>query len=116
MSFFDTVSAVDATILATFTEKQVTIHDPQGLALDVTVDCIVKNPVFEEDYVPGSSPGPTNLWLFIRIDNPLFTQYVPAMGGGATYGGVDYNISRVDVDREGGATLVLLKRSQPWGQ
>ena len=85
---------------------QVTIHFADGSA-DATVPCIVKNPMMEEDYTPGSPQGTRMLMLFI----PASAGEVALRGNTATYNGVDYNIDQSDADRCGAVHLRLRIRS-----
>lgn len=89
----------------------VTLHPNDGSG-DVTVPCIVKNPVMEEDYTPGSQNGTKMLMLFI----PASAGVVALRGYTATYGGVDYDVLQSDADRCGGVHIRLRARSQPWDQ
>lgn len=116
MSFSSLIAALDRTVLTKFGSKTVTVH-PQSGDLDSTVSCVVKNPVMEEDFVPGSASSAdstTNLILFVRpdADPPLLS--MPVKGDTASYGGADYNVDRVGADREGGVTLYLKKRTERW--
>ncbi len=124
MSFSSLIESMDRMAISTFRRTDpktgqiitVTLHSRSG-APDCTVDAVVKNPVMEEDYVPGSnlaSEGTGVLILFLHpaIEIPV----APVKGDTASYGGSDYNVDRVAVDREGGTTLYMRKRSQRWDQ
>jgi hypothetical protein len=88
---------------------QVTLHANDGSG-DTTVPCIVKNPIMEEDYVPGSQQGTGMLTLFI----PASAGVVALRGQTATYNGVDYDIAISDADRCGGVHIRLRARTQPY--
>jgi hypothetical protein len=96
---------------ATGTVLQVTLHPNDGSG-DVTVSCIVKNPILEEDYMPGSQPGTAMLVLFI----PASAGVTALRGQTATYNGVDYDVVESDADRCGGTHIRLRARTQPWNQ
>jgi hypothetical protein len=109
---------MDDTCVATFQKVdllagvlEVTLHPSDG-SEDVTVPCIVKNPVMEEDYVPGSQPGTSMLILFL----PASAGEVALRGKTATYGGVDYDILLSDADRCGGVHIRMRRRAQPWNE
>ena len=113
MAFADLIADLDALTLSTF-GLPVTLHYADRVTPSVDVTAIVKNPVFEEDYVPGSvgpDQGVSVLSLFIRFSD--LTAPV-RRGDGATFNGVDYDIGQVSVDREGGATLRLRRRGGPY--
>jgi hypothetical protein len=110
---------MDDTCVATFQKVDptagtllVTIHYSDKVTPDETVPCIVKNPVMEEDYTPGSQPGTRMLMLFI----PASAGVVALLGDTATYNGVDYDILQSDADRCGGIHLRLRARTQPYDQ
>jgi hypothetical protein len=112
------VGAMDDTVVSTFQKidpaagvLQVTLHPNDGSG-DVTVSCVVKNPVMEEDYTPGSQPGTRMLILFI----PASAGVVGLRGDTATYNGVDYDIVQSDADRCGGIHIRLRARTQPYNQ
>ena|SRR6516225_5321539 len=116
MTFDDLVSTMDDTVTAIMQRTdpvagplQLTIHPASGGA-DITVPCIVKNPMMEEDYVPGAQPGVSMLTLFI----PPSAGVAGLRGDRATYGGTDYDILQVDADRCGGMHIRLRARTQPW--
>lgn len=117
MAFSDLVNALDALVATTFastadnsgTPMQLTAHLPSG---DLLVPVVVKNPAMEEDFVPGSNTGTDVLLLFVPSS---FIVLIPR-GVTATYGGNDYDIFQTMVDREGGQTLKLRKRTQRWDQ
>lgn len=115
MAFSDLIASMDGLILNTFqkTEADVptmlTIHFDNGDP-DLTVQTVVKNPTMEEDYAPGSTQGTSMLILFVRFSSTNSVQH----GATATYGGVDYDIGEVNVDREGGATMKLRRRTQAY--
>lgn len=117
MDFDALVAGMDNTCVATFQKVdpvagvlEVTLH-PKG-GNDVTVQCIVKNPAMEEDYMPGAQPGTAMLILFI----PASAGVTGPLGNTATYGGVDYDVLQVDADRCGGLHIRLRARTQPWDQ
>ena len=118
MDFDSLVASMDDTCVATFQKVdpaagvlQVTLHPNDGSG-DITVPCIVKNPVMEEDYTPGSQPGTRMLILFI----PASAGVVALLGNTATYNGVDYDILQSDADRCGGVHIRLRARTQPYNQ
>ena len=118
MDFDSLVGVMDDTLVAAFQKVdpaagvlQVTLHPNDGSG-DVTVPCIVKNPVMEEDYTPGSQPGTRMLILFI----PASAGVVALLGNTATYNGVDYDILQSDADRCGGVHIRLRARTQPYNQ
>jgi hypothetical protein len=90
---------------------QVTLH-PNDASGDVTVPCIVKNPIMEEDYTPGSQNGTSMLVLFI----PASAGVVALRGQTATYNAIDYDIVQSDADRCGGVHIRLRARTQPYDQ
>lgn len=125
MSFSRLISAMDQTVVSTFRRHDpttdlpltVTLHYKSGVNL--TVDCVVGNPVMEEDYVPGSiaaTEGTGVVILFIHLADPMPVTLVPTKGDTASYGGSDYDLLRDAVDREGGMKLYLRRRSQRWDQ
>jgi hypothetical protein len=110
---------MDDTLVAAFEKVDpvagvlpVTLHSNDFITPDITVPCIVKNPVMEEDYTPGSQTGTAMLILFI----PASAGVVALRGGTATYNGVDYDILQSDADRCGGVHIRLRARTQPWNQ
>jgi hypothetical protein len=112
------VGMMDNTLVAAFQKVdpaagvlQVTIHPNDG-GDDVSVPCIVKNPIMEEDYTPGSQTGTAMLVLFI----PASAGVVALRGQTATYNGIDYDIVQSDADRAGGVHIRLRGRTQPYGQ
>ena len=109
MDFDALVATMDDTLTASFQKGslQVTLHPDE-----VTVPCIVKNPMLEEDYVPGSQNGTAMLILFI----PASAGVVGLRGQTATYGGVDYDVLQSDADRCGGVHIRLRARTQPFDQ
>lgn len=116
MDFDSLVAAMDNTLTSAFQKAdpvaggalQLTLHSNDGS--DVTVPCIVKNPVMEEDYVPGSQNGTSMLILFV----PASAGVEAVRGYTATYGGVDYDVLQSDADRCGGVHLHLRARTQPY--
>ena len=118
MDFDSLVGVMDDTLVAAFQKVdpaagvlQVTLHPNDGSG-DVTVPCIVKNPVMEEDYTPGSQPGTRMLILFI----PASAGVVALLGNTATYNGVDYDVLQSDADRCGGVHIRMRARTQPYNQ
>jgi hypothetical protein len=116
MDFDSLVGMMDNTLVAAFQKVDptagilpVTIH-PQDGSADVTISCIVKNPVMEEDYMPGSTQGTAMLMLFI----PASAGVVALRGDTASYNGVDYDVAQSDADRCGGVHLKMRGRTQPW--
>ena len=107
MSFSSLVANVTATVQNTFSDFSVTVN-PQSGGMPYTIQCVTKNPALEEDYVPGSSTGTTNLLLFVQWAGLPVS---PARGDTATVDSVNYDIFQIDVDREGGATLRLRRRN-----
>jgi hypothetical protein len=114
MAFSDLQKAADQAILKTFGESELTIHFSDNSPA-VTVPVIVKNPALEEDYIPGSQQGVSNLFLFVRSEQATSTRMVK-IGDTATFGGVDYDIHLAKADREGGLALRLKRRGQRWDQ
>ena len=119
MDFDTLVARMDDIEVSTFQKVdpaagvlQVTVHPEPDGSQDFTVPCIVKNPVMEEDYTPGSQPGTRMLMLFI----PASAGVVALLGETATYNGVDYDIVQSDADRCGGVHIRLRARTQPWNQ
>ena len=117
MDFDSLVGTMDDIVTSTFekvdpvkgTPLEVTLHLNDGS--DVTVPCVVKNPVMEEDYMPGSpNNGTSMLILFI----PASAGIEGLRGNTATYGGVDYDIGQCDVDRCGGTHIRMRARTQPY--
>lgn len=90
---------------------QLILHPTSG-GPDLVLPCIVKNPVMEEDYTPGSQPGTAMLILFI----PASAGVVALRGDTATYNGVDYDILQSDADRCGGVHLRMRGRTQDYSQ
>jgi hypothetical protein len=118
MDFDALVATMDDTLTAAFQKVdpgsgvlQVTLHPNDGSG-DVMVPCIVKNPIMEEDYTPGSQNGTAMLMLFI----PASAGVVAVRGYTATYGGVDYDVLQSDADRCGGVHIRLRARTQPFDQ
>jgi hypothetical protein len=118
VDFDSLVASMDNTCVSTFQKVdpaagilQVILHPNDGSG-DVTVPCIVKNPMMEEDYTPGSQTGTAMLILFI----PASAGVVALLGDTATYNGVDYDILQSDADRCGGIHIRLRARTQPWNQ
>lgn len=118
MDFDALVGRMDDTLVASFQKVdatagvlQVTLH-PNDWSGDVTVPCIVKNPMMEEDYTPGSQPGTRMLILFI----PASAGVVALLGKTATFNGVDYDVLQSDADRCGGVHIRMRARTQPWNQ
>lgn len=116
MDFDALVGAMDDRLVKTFQKVdpaagvlEVTLHPNDGSA-DVTVPCIVKNPVMEEDYVPGSQNGTAMLILFIATSAGVSD----LRGQTATYNGVDYDILQSDGDRCGGMHIRLRARTEPY--
>jgi hypothetical protein len=112
------VAKMDNTLVSAFQKVdpvagilQVTLH-PNDASGDVTVPCIVKNPIMEEDYTPGSQNGAAMLILFI----PASAGVVALRGQTATYNGVDYDVLQSDADRCGGIHIRLRARTQPFNQ
>jgi hypothetical protein len=118
MDFDTLVGTMDDRLIGVFQKVdptagtlQVTLH-PNDFSGDVTVPCIVKNPIMEEDYTPGSQNGTSMLILFI----PASAGVVALGGQTATYNGVDYDILQSDADRCGGVHIRLRARTQPYNQ
>jgi len=116
VSFRSLTAAMDATVATTFqptdeadAEIQLIAHLPTG---DVSVPVVVKNPAMEEDFVPGSSEGTSVVILWVPSS---ITTLIPR-GLTATYNGVDYDVFGAGVDREGGQTLKMRKRTTRWDQ
>jgi hypothetical protein len=120
VDFDSLVASMDDTCVATFQKVDpatgypflVTIHYSDKLTPDETLPCIVKNPVMEEDYTPGSQPGTRMLILFI----PASAGVVALLGNTATFNGVDYDILQSDADRCGSIHIRMRARTQPWNQ
>lgn len=116
MSFSDLVASMDASLLSTFGEVQATLHFKDATP-DLTLTAVVKNPAFEEDYVPGSAQGVGVLLLFIHMTPAqVAAARYPINGDTATVAGVDYDIWQVDTDREDGRTLRCRRRTQRFDQ
>jgi hypothetical protein len=113
MAFSDLVASLDASVQSAFSDFSVTIHT-QSPGADYVLSCVTKNPKLEDDYQPGTPTGAAVLLLFVHPDTTQPFVQLPARGDTATVDGVDYDIFQVDVDREGGMTLRMRKRSQPW--
>ena len=118
MNFDALVGTMDDLLTAAFQRVdpaagvlQVTLH-PNDYSGDVVVSCIVKNPIMEEDYTPGSQNGTAMLILFV----PASAGIIAVRGYTATYGGVDYDVLQSDADRCGGIHLRLRARTQPFDQ
>lgn len=118
MDFDALVGTMDDALVAAFQKVdktqgplQVTLHPNDGSG-DVTVSCIVKNPIMEEDYTPGTQNGTSMLFLFI----PASAGVVALRGQTATYGGVDYDVKISDADRCGGVHIRLRRRTQPYSE
>lgn len=127
MSFSSLVSNLDSILLDMFGRKDstgspipITIHFKDGY-LDLTSTFIVKNPTFEEDYVPGSSAsigqGVSVLIAFVHLTSAqIASSRLPVEGDTASVADVDYDIFRVGADREDGRTLYMRRRNQRWDQ
>jgi hypothetical protein len=118
VDFDSLVATMDNTLVSAFQKVdpaegilEVTLHPSDGSA-DITVPCIVKNPIMEEDYTPGSQNGTAMLILFI----PASAGVVALRGQTATYGGVDYDVVQSDADRCGGVHIRMRARTQPFNQ
>lgn len=117
--FSDLIAALDSTVLDTFgNSRTVTIHFKDSY-LDLTVPIVVKNPTYEEDYIPGSpastGQGTSVLILFVHLTtSQIAAARLPLEGDKATVSGVDYDIFRVGADREDGRTLYLRRTNQRW--
>lgn len=118
MDFDAMVAAMDDTLVVAFQKTDpeegvllITLHPSDGSG-DVAVSCIVKNPIMEEDYAPGSKSGASMLFLFI----PASAGVVALRGDTATYNGVDYDVLQSDADRCGGVHIRLRARTQPYDQ
>lgn len=117
MNFDSLVATMDDTLVGAFQKVdsagvlQVTLHFNDG-SPDAVVPCIVKNPIMEEDYTPGSQNGTAMLILFI----PASAGVVALRGDTASYNGVDYDILQSDADRCGGVHIRMRGRTQPWNQ
>jgi hypothetical protein len=127
-NFFNQMAMADSIIQSVASDGVITIQF-QGGAPSVTVPLLWKNPVLEEDYQPGlpaSMVNPvTNLLPWVKLNGTAafpgilqltvsadYPTGVPVQHGDtATVSGVVYDIHRVDVDREGGATLHLKVRT-----
>ncbi|HEY6272622.1 MAG TPA: hypothetical protein VIX19_11600 [Terriglobales bacterium] len=117
MDFDSLVATMDNTLVNTFQKVdpvegvlEVTLHGSPDGSDDTTVPCIVKNPIMEEDYTPGTQPGTKMLVLFI----PASAGVVAVLGYTATYNGVDYDVVQSDADRCGGVHIRMRGRTQPW--
>jgi hypothetical protein len=116
MTFDSLVASMDDIVAATFAKTgaggaavTVTLHPKDG-SPDITVPCVIKNPVMEEDYVPGLQTGTATVILFISSSLGL----EGVMGWTATFGESDYNVEMCDVDRCGGLHIKMRRRTQPW--
>jgi hypothetical protein len=121
MDFDSLVGTMDDRLITVFQKVdptagvlEVTLHpDPNDyLTGDVTVPCIIKNPIMEEDYTPGTQTGTSMLILFI----PASAGVVALGGRTASYNGVDYDILQSDADRCGGVHIRMRARTQPYNQ
>jgi hypothetical protein len=108
------VAAMDNTLVSAFQKAdssgaviQVVLYPNDGSPA-VTVSCIVKNPMMEEDYMPGSQPGTRMLILFI----PASAGVVALRGDRASYNGVDYDVLQSDADRCGGVHVRMRARNE----
>jgi hypothetical protein len=118
LSFSSLTAAMDQTVASTFADTdqsgdvlRLTVHFTTGQP-DVTLPVVVKNPAMEEDFVPGGSEGTNVVILWI----PSSISTLVPRGSTATYHGVDYDIFQSQVDREGGQTVKLRKRTTRWDQ
>jgi hypothetical protein len=96
-----------------------TIHFQDGQP-DLTIPVVEKNQAMEEGYVPGSPIGTGNLILFFKFTGtaqfPGVTQLSQGgvavrKGDTATVNSVLYDIHRVNVDPEAGASLYMRRRT-----
>lgn len=115
MAFSDLQRAADNAILTALNEPTVTLHFADN-SPTLTIQTLTKNPILQEDYVPGSQAGVTILLLFVRSESATNSIRQVTKGDTATYGGVDYDIAQVDADREGGLTLRCRRRNQRFDQ
>lgn len=101
MAFSDLVATMDAACLGTF-GVAATFHPKFGGSFAITG--IIKPPAMEEQFQPGGTDGVSVVRFFVRLADlsPL-----PAKGDGVTIAGVTYDVSIVEADSEGGATLKL---------
>ena len=109
MDFDSLVGRMDDTVTEAFQKVdpdagvlELILHPVDG-SPDIAVPCIVKNPVMEEDYVPGSLNGTVMLMLFI----PASAGVMAVRGDTATYNGVNYSVVQSDGDRCGGLHIRL---------
>jgi hypothetical protein len=109
------VAAMDNTLVSAFQQSdssgnviQVVLYPNDGSGESAPVNCIVKNPVMEEDYMPGSQPGTRMLILFI----PASAGVVALRGDIASYNGVDYDVLQSDADRCGGVHIRMRARNE----
>jgi hypothetical protein len=118
VDFDSLVGTMDDTLVSAFQKVDpvagvlpVTIHPSDGSG-DIMVPCIVKNPVMEEDYTPGSQTGTAMLILFI----PASAGVEALRGDTATYKCVDYDVVQSDADRCGGVHIRMRARTQPYDE
>lgn len=122
-NFSDLVASLDATVLNSLSDSAVsvtinpTVSNPGGPSY--TLQCLTKNPVMEEDYVPGA-PNPNFASVLILFVHPPGSRPVPTLvpapilpinGDTATVNGVPFDIFLVQTDRAGGMTLRLRARN-----
>jgi hypothetical protein len=109
MNFFDLIDAATTVAVSVLGDFTCTLRDLSGVNPDQTVTGITKNPIFEDDYVPGQNPAPTTVYLFLQLSQ---LAWIPVRGNVAIVNSVTYNIDRTPTDREGGVTLVLRQQSK----
>jgi hypothetical protein len=117
MSFSSLIAAIDSICQSAFGEISVTVTPSAGGGFTPLVipNAISKDPTLEDDYIPGSAVGTTNLILFFNpaaLPVPLTsTQLLPAHGDKADVNGIQYTISRIKPDNEGAYSLYLRRIS-----
>lgn len=108
MSFFSLIDAATRTVVSALGDIIATLNDSTNANPPQVVGGISKNPNFEDDFVPGKSPGPTTIYLFVQLSA---LAWYPRRGDIAVIAGLSYNIDRTEADREGGMTLRMRQQA-----
>ena len=117
MAFSNTVAAIDRICQTAFGEISITIHPKATGFQDLLIpNAISKDPALEDDYNPLSQQGTANLILFFNpatLPVPMtLLQLLPVHGDKAPAAtGIQYTLSRVKPDNEGGYSLYLRRIS-----
>lgn len=119
-NFASRVASMDTRIANRFSDQTAVFHYHVDKSSSRPVAVVPKNPVMEEDYVPGSATAGQAvgvLILWFRSTDTTGTPIIqPVKGDVVSYGSGDYDITRIGVDREGAVTAWTRLRAQRWDQ